>query len=624
MTSSPSFNKEDLTTYLDRTCLENRAKWRALSTDPIFKYRKDQTLPQLRELAFQRMKKVFSSKVVSVHDFRNNPLNIFTAHEMIAMIDASLATKFTVQMNLFGGSMICLGSDRHSYVLSGIDDLSVVGCFALTELGFGNNAVEMQTTAHYDEKTKEFIIHSPTTLSQKYWITNGALHANHAVVFAQLYMPVKGTNEYKKEGIHTFLVKLRNQDGSLREGVFIEDMGEKLGANGVDNAKIAFNKVRTPRESILNRYSDVDENGVFTSKIPKMRDRFLRVADRLLSGRLCIAGLCMSGTKTVACTGLRYAKDRLVLGPEGKSTSPILEFQLFQEAVYPLLAKTICLHIAFNQIKELYSKDIFTTNMEIVRYVCFIKPLISWNLRELSSVLVERMGGQGYLAINRVCEGIGLGHSGITAEGDNSVLMQKVTKELMADLQSQKTSLPELTQCPKREIPQMEDVTKVETVLNLLKWREICKVKELGELTMKGMQSGKTIYDIWTRENNDLVQTLALAYSERKVFELAMKDIQANAKSSIQKPLVACLALYGTYLLNKDIGWFLISGSISTTAAKNLTIRHKQLVKEFHAYALDIVNGFGIPENLLTAPVAQDYVEFNNLPWTAGTTKPKL
>jgi hypothetical protein len=47
-------------------------------------------------------------------------------------------------------------------------------------------------------------------------------------------------------------------------------------------------------------------------------------------------------------------------------------------------------------------------------------------------------------------------------------------------------------------------------------------------------------------------------------------------------------------------------------------------VKEFHAYAFDIVNGFGIPENLLTAPVAQDYVEFNNLPWTAGTTKPKL
>ena len=412
-----SFNKEELTNYLDRSCLENRAKWRAISKDPIFRHKQGQTLPQLRELAFQRLKKVADTNLVSVFDFRRNPQNIFAAHEMIALIDGSLVTKFTVQFNLFGGSMVCLGSERHNKVLAGIDDLSVIGCFALTELGFGNNAVEMQTTAHYDDQTQEFVIHNPTTLSQKYWITNGALHANHAVVFAQLYMPVKGTKEYKKEGIHTFVVRLREEDGSLRKGVFIEDMGEKLGANGVDNAKIAFNHVRTGRESILNRYSDVDQNGVFTSKIPKMRERFLRVADRLLSGRLCIAGLCMSGTKLVTCVGLRYAQDRLVLGPEGKSTSPILEFQLFQNAVYPLIARTVCYHIAFNQIKELYAKDIFTTDMEIVRYVCLIKPLITWNLREISSVLVERMGGQGYLVINRVCEGIGLGHSGITAEG---------------------------------------------------------------------------------------------------------------------------------------------------------------------------------------------------------------
>ena len=43
---------------------------------------------------------------------------------------------------------------------------------------------------------------------------------------------------------------------------------------------------------------------------------------------------------------------------------------------------------------------------------------------------------------NRICEGIGLGHSGITAEGDNSVLMQKVAKELMTDVQTGKFKLP--------------------------------------------------------------------------------------------------------------------------------------------------------------------------------------
>lgn len=62
----------------------------------------------------------------------------------------------------------------------------------MTELGYGNNAVEMETTATYDETTDEWIINSPTVLSQKYWITNGACHAHWSLVFAQTI--IKGVN----------------------------------------------------------------------------------------------------------------------------------------------------------------------------------------------------------------------------------------------------------------------------------------------------------------------------------------------------------------------------------------------------------------------------------------------
>lgn len=41
----------------------------------------------------------------------------------------------------------------------------------------GNNAVEMGTTATYDASTQEFIVRTPSTLAQKYWITGAALHA---------------------------------------------------------------------------------------------------------------------------------------------------------------------------------------------------------------------------------------------------------------------------------------------------------------------------------------------------------------------------------------------------------------------------------------------------------------
>lgn len=48
----------------------------------------------------------------------------------------------------------------------------------------------METTAIYDEATNELIVNTTTPLAQKYWITNGAVHAKHCVVFAQLM--VKG------------------------------------------------------------------------------------------------------------------------------------------------------------------------------------------------------------------------------------------------------------------------------------------------------------------------------------------------------------------------------------------------------------------------------------------------
>ncbi len=81
----------------------------------------------------------------------NDPKNLLTAHEMLAFVDGSLVTKFTVQYNLFGGTLIALHTDRHLDFLSKVDSLQHMGCFCFTELGYGNNAVEMETTATYDD-----------------------------------------------------------------------------------------------------------------------------------------------------------------------------------------------------------------------------------------------------------------------------------------------------------------------------------------------------------------------------------------------------------------------------------------------------------------------------------------
>lgn len=55
------------------------------------------------------------------------------------------------------------------------------------------------------------------------------------------------------------VVRIRDNNMKTMPGVTIEDMGYKMGLNGVDNAKLAFDHVRVPREALLNRWSDVAE-----------------------------------------------------------------------------------------------------------------------------------------------------------------------------------------------------------------------------------------------------------------------------------------------------------------------------------------------------------------------------
>jgi acyl-CoA oxidase len=90
------------------------------------------------------------------------------------------------------------------------------------------------------------------------------------------------------------------------------------------------------------------------------------------------------------------------------------------------------LNFGYNAAKELFARPQGQEHT-LIRTFCVIKTMLSWNLGTVSTVCRERCGGGGYTGHARLHEGLAGAHSGMTAEGDNRVLMQKVVKDLLAD-----------------------------------------------------------------------------------------------------------------------------------------------------------------------------------------------
>lgn len=224
---------------------------------------------------------------------------------------------------------------------------------------------------------------------------------------------------------------IRDKNLKPYPGVEINDMGIKMGLNGIDNGALKFHQVRVPRVNMMNKYSDVDETGTFTSDIKGIQQRFFKVTERLLSGRLCIASMMLGALKLVTYVAIKYSQQRKGVSPNGKSETPIFDYQLQKNALVPLVARMLGLNMLHN-----YAKTVFANPKghedDLLITCCVDKTLMGWHTERSVAIMRERTGGQGYLGANIFGEAMASAHAGITAEGDNRVLMIKVVKDLLS------------------------------------------------------------------------------------------------------------------------------------------------------------------------------------------------
>src|SRR4051812_44102903 len=371
------------------------------------------------------------------------------AFETLAFGDLSVLVKVGVQFGLFGGAILQLGTKRHhDAYLQDLVTGQLMGCFAMTETGHGSNVQALGTVATYDVATQEFVITTHGDESRKDYIGNAAMHAELAVVFAQL--EVGG----RSEGVHAFVVPIREGDQVL-DGVRIEDDGRKMGLNGVDNGRIWFDDVRVPREALLNRFADVSPAGVYESSIENPNRRFFTMLGTLVQGRVCVGGAGINASKVALAIATRYAvRRRQFEAASDTEEQLLLDYGMHQRRLLPLIARTYALHFAQDVVRT-QLHEVFTeadepgggtevARRELEGRAAGTKALGTWHATRTIQECREACGGAGYLAVNRFAALKADSDIFTTFEGDNHVLLQLVAKGLLTDYASEFEDMDQL------------------------------------------------------------------------------------------------------------------------------------------------------------------------------------
>uniref|UniRef100_A0A803MW07 Acyl-coenzyme A oxidase n=1 Tax=Chenopodium quinoa TaxID=63459 RepID=A0A803MW07_CHEQI len=485
-------------------------------------------------------------------------------NEVVQMYDHSLAVMLGAHYFLWGGAIQFFGTKRHhDNWLKITEEYGMKGCFAMTELGHGSNVRGIETVTTYDPNAKEFIINTPCESAQKYKIGGAAKHATHIIVFSQLH--ING----KDEGVHAFIVQIRDEDNNVCPNIRIADCGHKIGLNG----------------NLLNSVADVSPDGQYLSAIKDPVQRFAAFLAPLTSGRVNIAVCSIYIAKVGLATALRYALSRRAfsLAPNEPEVL-LLDYPSHQRRLLPLLGTTYAISLAGNYLKSIYVKRSPVTNKTIHVVSSALKAMLTWHSMRTLQECHEACGGQGLKTENRVGHLKGEYDVLLTFEGDNNVLMQQVIKALFGEyLATEKQNRPfkglwlEHMNGPSPVIP--------------------------AQLTGSILRSSQI-------QAYQLAEDLGRAFADKTIL-LTSIEAEANVAAGPLKDVLALLrTLYALVVLEEDAS-FLRYGYLSVENAAVVRKEVMKLCSELRPHTLALVSSFGIPDAFLS-PIAFDWIDANS------------
>ncbi|MGB3547873.1 MAG: acyl-CoA dehydrogenase [Saprospiraceae bacterium] len=614
-----SFAPDELRKILDAPYGEIAAELRTLLTRPPFDRSAPRIKEEYRELVLdwcsELARRGYAALAYPEEYGGKNSMGAYaTVFEMTAYRDISLTIKFGVQFGLWGGAVANLGTEyHHRNYLPATGRLDLAGCFAMTETGHGSNVRGLETTATYLPETDEIEIHSPSREAGKEYIGN-AMHAQVAAVFAQLM--VNGENH----GVHAIVVPLRDENHHTLPGIRVEDNGYKLGLNGVDNGRIWFTHVRVPRTELLDRFGGIGENGAYHSTIENPSRRFFTMLGTLVGGRVVVPRAGLSATKAALTIAIRYGLKRRQFA--ASSTDPetlILDYPNQQRRLLPRLAKTYALQFALDYLLDRYVNRTEDDMREIESLAAGLKAYATWFTSDTIQECREATGGKGYLAENRLADLRADTDIFTTFEGDNTVLMQLLAKGILSDFRKQfqedgnlavlrylgrriSTVVMEQNPVAVRQTDRAH-LTHPDFYQTAFHFRSRRLTASLAQRLRAYIKDGLSAYEAGLRCQTHMMKA-AEAYVEVLVIDQFRAAVERLPEGGERKILDKLCQLYALHTIEGHRGWYLEQGYLAGQKSKAVRKAVEVLCAEVRPEAAGLTAAFGIPDELLAAPIA--------------------
>jgi len=528
------------------------------------------------------MKQVVEIAGIKADDMLNDMSKLLTVMESpCLMVNYGLSPLLASHYNLCMGTILELAGDNREQLeeyIYDLEKLNTKGLFMVTELDYGNNAMSMQTEARFDANTQEFVINSPFMGAFKYMpYLSSNYQSKTAIVMARLWLGDKDC------GIHPFIVRCRDKDGKLLDGVHSSKLSaiDLYAVPQVDHSITFFRNIRVPHKAFLGgKLNQVTRNGEFITKAKSKREIFFQSISRVEWGKIVLVGAITYSFKFAISAAIEYAKKRKINNRNGKQTLVNIQCHKIElSKAYISIVASISL---YERIKHIcLSQKLSVKQFQL--YAAVVKTMCIEVAREGLQSCVSRTGAQGKMTRNYIITACVGNDITSTAEGDTLPVMMRIAKDLLFDnyqpLESNENDI---------SLP----ITSKQRLISLLYCQEKQLHREFKERLIEKSNSGNSA-DAWNEETQ-LARHLAWVHGICHV--VAALDQRPDIQETF------CML----HIL-KEGSWFIINGLVTREELKYLaSTSDKNLNSIFDNQAVNVAKEYDVVDLLPMTPIGNE------------------